>query len=142
MEALSGPREVDQAGSPMAAAGHRSSKMEGLGQTHLDHSTDLLLSVDLHSSSLGPSGHSTFLHGCSREGKEGGAGLGQTEAGGAKFKTCVRSSLSVVSRQYQCPAQISLTLTKSAKKSVIYHELPPTPSARTHEIRFRVALTH
>lgn len=84
MEALSGPREAVQAGSPMAAAGHMSSKTEGLGQTHLDHSRGLLLWVDLHSSSLGPSGHSTFLHDCSMEGKEAGAGLGQREAGGGQ----------------------------------------------------------
>lgn len=75
-----GPKEVGQVDFPMAAAGHMSSKMGGLGQNHLVHSRVLLLGVDLHSSSLGPFGHSTFLHGCSREGKEEGAGLGQREA--------------------------------------------------------------
>lgn len=81
MGAPSGPTEAGQAGSPMAAAGRMSSKMEGQGQTHLDRSRALLLWVDLRSSSLGPSGHSTSPHGCSKEGKEGEAGLGQKEAG-------------------------------------------------------------
>lgn len=76
----SGPTEAGQAGCPMAAAGHMSSMMGGLGLTHLDRSKGLLLWVVRHSSSLGPSGHSTCPHGCSREGKEGGAGLGQKEA--------------------------------------------------------------
>lgn len=80
MGAPSGPTEAGPAGSPMAAADHMSSKMEGQGQTHQDHSRDLLLCVDLHSSSLGPSGHSTFPHGCSMVDKEGEAGSGQKEA--------------------------------------------------------------
>lgn len=81
MGAPFGPREAGQAGFPMAAAGHTSSKMEGLGQTHLDRSRGLLLWVDLRSSSLDPSGRSTSPHGCSREDREGGAGLDQKEAG-------------------------------------------------------------
>ena len=80
MGAPSGPTEAGPAGSPMAAADHMSSKMEGQGQTHQDHSRDLLLCVDLHSSSLGPSGHSTFPRGCSMVDKEGEAGSGQKEA--------------------------------------------------------------
>lgn len=80
MEDPSGPMEAAPAGSPMVAAGHKSSKMEGLGQIHRDHSRDLLPLVDLRSSSLDPSVHSTFLHDCSRVGKEGEAGLGQKEA--------------------------------------------------------------
>lgn len=84
MGAPSGPMGAGQAGSPMVAAGHMSSKMEGLGQNHLDRSKGLLLWVDLHSSSLGPSDHSTSLHGCSREDKEGGAGLDRKEAAGGQ----------------------------------------------------------
>lgn len=80
MGAPSGPTEAGLAGSPMVAADHMSSKMEGQGQSHQDHSRDLLLCVDLHSSSLGPSGHSTFPHGCSMVDKEGEAGSGQKEA--------------------------------------------------------------
>lgn len=80
MGAPSGPREAGQAGSPMAAAGHMSSKKGGLGQTHLDHSRGLLLWADLRSSSLGPSDRSTSLHGCSREDREEEADLGQKEA--------------------------------------------------------------
>lgn len=80
MGAPSGPMGAGQAGSPMVAAAHMSSKMEGLVQIHLDHSRGLLLWVDLHSSSLGPSDHSTSPHGCSREGKEGEADLDQKEA--------------------------------------------------------------
>lgn len=80
MGAPSGPMGAGQAGSPMVAAAHMSSKMEGLVQIHLDRSRGLLLWVDLHSSSLGPSDHSTSPHGCSREGKEGEADLDQKEA--------------------------------------------------------------
>lgn len=80
MGALSGPMGAGQAGFPMVAAGHMSSKMEGLAQIHLDHSRVLLLWVELRSSSLVPSGHSTSLHGCSREGKEAGADWDQKEA--------------------------------------------------------------
>lgn len=79
--ALSGPRVADQADSPKVAAGRRSSRMEGQVQNHLDHSRELPLWVDLHSSYLALSDHSTFLHGCSRVGKEGEVGLDQKEAG-------------------------------------------------------------
>lgn len=78
--APSGPMGAGLAGYPMVAAGHTSSKTEGLVQIHLDHSRGLLLWVDLHSSSLGPSGHSTVPHGCSKEGKEEVADLDQKEA--------------------------------------------------------------
>lgn len=120
-EALSGPREVDQAGSPMAAAGHMSSKLEGQGQTHLDHSRDHLPWVDLHSSSLAPFGHSTFLHGCSTGGKEEGAGLGQREAGVSKlrknmivrippnsFRTTLVSSLTLLNQVYKKICEIPI----------------------------------
>jgi len=80
MGAPSGPMEAGRVGSPMAAAGRTSSKMEGLGQIHQDRSRDLLLWVDLHSNFPGPSAHSTSPHGCSKEGREGEAGLDQREA--------------------------------------------------------------
>ncbi|TNN61732.1 Retinal rod rhodopsin-sensitive cGMP 3',5'-cyclic phosphodiesterase subunit delta [Liparis tanakae] len=80
MGAPSGPMEAGQVGSPMAAAGRMSSKMEGLGQIHQDRSRDLLLWVALHSNFPGPSAHSTSPHGCSKEGMEGEAGLDQREA--------------------------------------------------------------
>ena len=81
MGAPSGPKGAGRAGSPMVAAGRMSSRMGGLVQTHLDRSRGLLLWVDLRSSSLAPSGHSTSPHGCSRAGKEVEAGLGQKVAG-------------------------------------------------------------
>lgn len=80
--APSDPREAGPADFPMVVAGRTSSKMEERAQIHLDHSKDLLLYQDLHSSFLGPADHSTSPHGCSKEGKAVVAGLDQKEAAG------------------------------------------------------------
>lgn len=80
MEVLSGPKGAALAGSPMAAAARTSSKTGDLVRIHLDHSRGLLPWVDPHSNSPVPSARSTAPRGCSREGREAGAGLGRKEA--------------------------------------------------------------
>lgn len=85
------PKGAAQAGFPTAAAAQRSSRPGGPGLTRPVHSRDLLLWEDPHPSSQGLSGHSTCCHGCSTEGKEGGADLGQTEAEKGTALSKVRS---------------------------------------------------